>query len=111
MAATLTTEASDAKKVVAAVEECRRMGIAVLAPDINASDAGCTVERAPIDADQAVDATDAASAADVAASERWGVRFGLMAVKNVGSAVHRRVARSAARRRAVHVAGGRLRAH
>ena len=30
MAATLTTEASDAKKVVAAVEECRRMGVEVL---------------------------------------------------------------------------------
>ncbi|HST87213.1 MAG TPA: DNA polymerase III subunit alpha, partial [Ktedonobacterales bacterium] len=70
MAATLTTEASDAKKVVAAVDECRRMGVEVLPPDVNQSQAGFAVERlAPGEDGQ----------------PRWGVRFGLLAIKNVGS--------------------------
>jgi DNA-directed DNA polymerase III PolC len=69
MAATLTTEASDAKKVIAAIEECQRMGVPVLPPDINKSEAGFTVER--------VRGEDG--------EERWGVRFGLLAIKNVGS--------------------------
>jgi DNA polymerase-3 subunit alpha len=60
MAATLTTEASDAKKVMAAVAECRRMGVEVLPPNINQSDIGFTVEDGK-------------------------VRFGLLAIKNVGS--------------------------
>jgi DNA polymerase-3 subunit alpha len=60
MAATLTTEASDAKKVMAAVAECRRMGVEVLPPHINKSDIGFTVEEGK-------------------------VRFGLLAIKNVGS--------------------------
>jgi DNA polymerase-3 subunit alpha len=64
MAATLTTEASDAKKVVAAVAECERMGARVLPPDVNRSESGFTVERED-------------------AGER-SVRFGLLAIKNVG---------------------------
>ncbi len=60
MAATLTTEASDAKKVMAAIAECRRMGVEVLPPHINKSDIGFTVENGKI-------------------------RFGLLAIKNVGS--------------------------
>jgi len=87
MAATLTTEASDSKKVVAAVEECRRMGVEVLRPDVNTSESGFTVERlAPL---AVVDADGAASAEapDVTgeAEPRWGVRFGLVAIKNVGT--------------------------
>ena len=69
MAATLTTEASDAKKVIAAVEECQRMGVPVLPPDINRSDSGFSVEQ--------VLGEDG--------EPRWGVRFGLVAIKNVGS--------------------------
>lgn len=65
MAATLTTEANDVKKVVNAIAECKRMGVLVLAPDINASNAGFTVERQ--------------------ADGTQGVRFGLLAIKNVGS--------------------------
>ncbi len=65
MAATLTTEASDTKKVLGAIAECRRMGVQVLAPDVNASEAGFTVETA--------------------ADGRRAVRFGLLAIKNVGS--------------------------
>jgi DNA polymerase III subunit alpha len=71
MAATLTTEASDAKKVIAAVEECQRMGVSVLPPDINRSDSGFSVEQV-----QSEEGDGAGS---------WGVRFGLVAIKNVGT--------------------------
>ncbi len=69
MAATLTAEASDAKKVIAAVDECRRMGVPVLAPDINQSQSDFTVEQVRGDDSELC----------------WGVRFGLMAIKNVGA--------------------------
>ena len=71
MAATLTTEASDAKKVVAAVEECRRMGVEVLA-------ARREQERSRLHR------RDAGAQTRIGAT-RWGVRFGLVAIKNVGS--------------------------
>jgi len=75
------------------VDECRRMGVEVLRPDVNTSESGFTVERlaplaivdadgaAPADAANATDATDATGAAE----PRWGVRFGLVAIKNVGT--------------------------
>ena len=59
MAATLTTEAADAKKVANAIAECKRMGVAVYGPDVNQSQLGFTVERG-------------------------GVRFGLLAIKGIG---------------------------
>src|SRR5262249_54070163 len=85
MAATLTTEASDAKKVVAAVEECRRRGVALLARDATRSDAGFTVEHLPDAAVAASTAEGSAAAPDAENVARWGVRFGLLAIKNVGS--------------------------
>ncbi len=71
MAATLTTESGDAKKVVAAVDECRRMGVEVRPPDINLSESGFTVEAMEPDAETG--------------EPQWAVRFGLLAIKNVGS--------------------------
>jgi DNA polymerase-3 subunit alpha len=59
MAATMTTEASDAKKIANAIAECKRMGVEVLGPDVNCSDRGFTVENG-------------------------GVRFGLLAIKGIG---------------------------
>ncbi|MBE3560529.1 MAG: DNA polymerase III subunit alpha [Ktedonobacteraceae bacterium] len=59
MAATMTTEASDAKKIANAIAECKRMGVEVYGPDINKSDRGFTVEKG-------------------------GVRFGLLAIKGIG---------------------------
>ncbi len=59
MAATMTTEASDAKKIANAIAECKRMGVEVLGPDVNKSDRGFTVENG-------------------------GVRFGLLAIKGIG---------------------------
>lgn len=59
MAALLTSESGNLEKVGVYVEECRRMGIEVLPPDINKSYTGFTVEGDKI-------------------------RFGMSAVKNVG---------------------------
>jgi DNA polymerase-3 subunit alpha len=81
MAATLTTEAGDAKKVVAAVDECRRMGVAVLPPDVNRSESGFTVERLTDETTGDAPVTEEGRDQE----ERSGVRFGLLAIKNVGS--------------------------
>jgi len=59
MTALLTAEASDKDKISMAINECRRMKIKVLPPDINESSIGFTIQDGAI-------------------------RFGLSAVKNVG---------------------------
>lgn len=59
MAATMTTEAADAKKIANAVAECKRMGVEVYGPDVSASRQGFTVENG-------------------------GIRFGLLAIKGIG---------------------------
>ncbi len=59
MAASLTSEMDSSDRIVILVDECRRMGIEVMPPDVNASYAQFTVEGKRI-------------------------RFGLGAVKNVG---------------------------
>jgi DNA polymerase-3 subunit alpha len=60
MAALLTSEMGNEDKIVQYIGECRAMGIAILPPDVNESDQVFTI------ADQAI-------------------RFGLVAVKNVGA--------------------------
>ena len=59
MSAVLSAEMGTPERVAIAVAECRRMGIAVLPPDVNESDFGFTITAK-------------------------GIRFGLGAVKNVG---------------------------
>ena len=59
MAANLTSEMGNTDRVVILIDECRRMGIEVLPPDVNESQANFTVVKE-------------------------GIRFGLGAVKNVG---------------------------
>ncbi|OQX83096.1 DNA polymerase III subunit alpha [candidate division KSB1 bacterium 4484_87] len=59
MAANLTSEMNSSDRVVILIEECKRMGLEVLPPDINFSDLKFTVENGKI-------------------------RFGLLAIKNVG---------------------------
>ncbi len=97
MAATLTAEAGDAKKVVSAVDECRRMGVAVLPPDVNQSESGFTVERPgpnplpPSLGGKGRRSEDSStgeaemSGSPLPVGEQSGVRFGLLAIKNVGS--------------------------
>jgi DNA polymerase-3 subunit alpha len=61
----LITNAGQSEKVATAVAECRRLGITVLPPDINRSQASFSIER---------EAKGNASA----------IRFGLTAIKNIG---------------------------
>lgn len=67
MTAVLNGFRERAERVAAAIAECRRMGIEVRPPDVQRSEARFTVERDPNGAD-----------ADA-------IRFGLLAVKNVGA--------------------------
>lgn len=59
MAATMTAEAADAKKIANAVAECKRMKVEVHGPDVSASGRGFTIEND-------------------------GIRFGLLAIKGIG---------------------------
>jgi len=63
MAAVMTAESGDEDKIYEAVEECKNLGISILPPDVNESDADFTVV------------------------DEHTIRFGLNAVKNLGSDV------------------------
>ncbi|MEW5797208.1 MAG: DNA polymerase III subunit alpha [Candidatus Zixiibacteriota bacterium] len=71
MAALMTSEMSNSDRIMVLLEECRRMGIKVLPPDANESKSHFTVVGGKI-------------------------RFGLLAVKNVGSATAEAIAVAAA---------------
>ncbi len=66
MTALLNTHSGDLDKIASAVNECRRLGIAVMLPDVNRSDVSFTIES------------------DVKAGSQ-AIRFGLAAIKNVGT--------------------------
>jgi len=68
MTALLTAESDDSEKISQAVNECRRMKIKILPPDINKSDVGFKVANYKKSLDGRA------------------IRFGLSAVKNVGTA-------------------------
>jgi len=68
MTALLTAESGDTDKITEGIEECRRMDIKVLPPDINYSQVGFTIED------------------DEDSREKKAIRFGLSAIKNVGEA-------------------------
>ena len=68
MAAVLTAEAENTDKVVLAIQECKRMGIPVLPPDINQSQ------------------TDFTIVPDGNKKHKKAIRFGFSAIKNVGLA-------------------------
>lgn len=80
MAAVMTAESDDADKIAAAIEECKRLGIVVLPPDINRSRVGFTLEKL-----KALTQEELERSLSVGESEvKQGVRFGLSAIKNVG---------------------------
>jgi DNA polymerase-3 subunit alpha len=73
MAAVLSAAAGEIEEVAKSVAECGRLGVAVLPPDVSRSQEGFTIEELPGDKlPQGV-------------QHRKGVRFGLSAIRNVGS--------------------------
>jgi DNA polymerase-3 subunit alpha len=71
MAALMACFIEKSDKLVTCMDECKRMGIPVLPPDINLSNADFTVDSNP---------------ATPGESGTAGIRFGLAAIKNVGRA-------------------------
>lgn len=91
MASMLTANMGNHRKVAEYVDECRRMGIPVLPPDVNESGVLFTpVARTGGGASadyggEAAGAGGAEGASGSAAAARGAIRFGLAAVKNVGT--------------------------
>lgn len=88
MAALMTAESGDEEKIYEAVEECRNLGIKILPPDVNSSDADFTVVD-PVEnpASSGSDASDAPPRPVSAEATGPAIRFGLNAIKNLGSDV------------------------
>lgn len=74
MAALLTADQGDTDRIAIEIEECRNMGIKIMAPDINESFGTFTVVTAGTKENKVVDANEKVDT----------IRFGLKAIKNVG---------------------------
>jgi len=74
MAALLTADQHDTDRIAIEIDECRNMGIKIMAPDVNESFASFTVVTAGTKENKVVDADE----------ESKTIRFGLNAIKNVG---------------------------
>jgi DNA polymerase III subunit alpha len=72
MAAVLTAASDQIEDVAKSVAECGRLGVAVLPADVNRSSLGFTIEGLPEDQLSSF-------------SNRLGIRFGLSAIRNVGT--------------------------
>ncbi|MXY93111.1 MAG: DNA polymerase III subunit alpha [Caldilineaceae bacterium SB0670_bin_27] len=84
MAALLLVERDKTEKVITFIQECRRMGIHVLPPDVNYSGLDFAIQDLPADADQETLPKDPTLAYDFPVSVGSAIRFGMAAVKNVG---------------------------
>lgn len=76
MTALMSVEAGDTDKVTAAINECEKLGIRVLPPDVNESKTDFTV----VDIDEADRLTEGR-----AKDTGKAIRFGFQAIKNVGA--------------------------
>ncbi|MDO8592471.1 MAG: DNA polymerase III subunit alpha [bacterium] len=74
MAALLTADQQNTDRIAIEIDECRHMGIQVMAPDINQSFESFTVVTSGTEKNMAVGAGEAPST----------IRFGLKAIKNIG---------------------------
>ncbi len=84
MAALLLVERDKTEKVINFIQECRRMGIHVLPPDVNHSDLDFSIQDLPDDAEQEILPKDPSLAFDFPITAGSAIRFGMAAVKNVG---------------------------
>ncbi|MFA5000245.1 MAG: DNA polymerase III subunit alpha [Patescibacteria group bacterium] len=83
MAALLTSDQGDVDRAAVEIEECRNMGLKIMAPDINESFGTFTVVTAGTKANRAVGQTEKIDT----------IRFGLKAVKNVGEHIAEEIIR------------------
>lgn len=81
MAAVMTAEYGDADKIAEAIEECKKMAIVVLPPDINYSMVGFKIEDLK---DLSEDDRKRQLTEVEGKKPKKGIRFGLSAIKNVG---------------------------
>ena len=84
MAALLLVERDKTEKVINFIQECRRMGIHVLPPDVNHSGLDFAIQDLPEDAEQEKLPKDPTLAYEFPVHPRSAIRFGMAAVKNVG---------------------------
>ncbi len=84
MAALLLVERNKTEKVINFIQECRRMGIQVLSPDVNYSGLDFEIQAVPADAEQEALTKDPTLTFDFRVPEGAAIRFGMAAVKNVG---------------------------
>jgi len=75
MAALLTSDQGDTDRVAIEIDECRRVGIEVMAPDLNESYGSFTVVSSGTAENRVVSATERITK----------IRFGLKAIKNIGA--------------------------
>ncbi|MBI2335084.1 DNA polymerase III subunit alpha, partial [Candidatus Daviesbacteria bacterium] len=80
MAALMSSESDNTDKIASAIEECKRLGIVVLPPDINYSGIGFSLEELKGLSKEEMER----QLTDVGKKGKQGIRFGLGAVKNVG---------------------------
>jgi len=88
MAAVMTAESGDAEKIAHAIEECKKLGIVVLPPDVNRSGIGFTLEsivNLPEDEEKRSLTVGVKGKKRDPQMKIQGVRFGLSAIKNVGN--------------------------
>ncbi len=81
MAAVMTAESGNTDKIAAAIEECKRLGIVVLPPDVNKSTVGFSLEDL---AELKKEDLTRSLSGDLKTKAKQGIRFGLSAIKNVG---------------------------
>ena len=84
MAALLLVERDKTEKVINYIQECRRMGIHVLPPDVNHSGLDFAIQDLPSDDEQEPLPKDPTLAFQFPVTEGAAIRFGMAAVKNVG---------------------------
>jgi len=83
MTALLTGDSGDTEKIAAAINECKRMNIPVLPPDINASFGDFTVVKGTL----AEGLTAEAKSIQTYGAQNDQIRFGLFTIKNLGTEI------------------------
>lgn len=81
MAAVMSAEYGNTEKIASAIDECQRMGVVVLPPDVNYSGVGFTVSK--LSTLPEGELKRAIGGVKTKQGDR-GIRFGMSAIKNVG---------------------------